>query len=139
MNSMKNDAHITMLEKIKRISFLSLFFISYTGYSQDLKTVFLDSIHVNELIGTYNEVDTTIFSQSYSVRIDFNDDIIIFGNLDEKNRPHGNWIFTFSHDQFEYVKGNYFKGKRDGIWIIGCGARKSYKKGKTIRVTMCPF
>ncbi len=114
-------------------------FIPCLGYSQDLKTVFLDSIDINHFIAKAFVVDTVIMKSEYSIRINLNDKITVFGNLDQMNRPNGKWIFTFNHDQFEYVKGNFHKGKRDGTWYIGCGARKLYKKGKVIRVTMCPF
>jgi hypothetical protein len=114
-------------------------FIPCLGYSQDLKTVFLDSIDINHYIAKAFVVDTVIMKSEYSIRINLNDKITVFGNLDQMKRPNGKWIFTFNNDLFEYVKGNFHKGKRDGTWYIGCGAGKLYKKGKVIRVTMCPF
>lgn len=114
-------------------------FIPCLGYSQDLKTVFLDSIDINHYIAKAFVFDTCIMKSEYSIRINNNDDITIFGNLDGKNKPNGNWIFTFNHDHFEYVIGNFHKGKRNSNWYIGCGSRKLYEKGKVKGVTMCPF
>lgn len=127
---------MTNSQKFRLIALL--LFVPVIGFSQDLKTVFLDSIDVNDHIQHHKKVDTLIDHTPYSIRIDFSEEICIFGNLDEKGRPDGNWIFKYD-DPFEYVMGSYHKGKRDGAWYIGCRAKKIYKRGKAKSVTMCPY
>ena len=116
-----------------------LLFMSWSGFAQDMRKVFLDSIDVNELIGIAQSVDTLIADNHYAIRIDYSDEITIFGNVDKKQRPDGKWLFTFRSDRYEFVSGSYDRGKRDGPWFIACGARKYYKKGKPKLSYRCPF
>ncbi len=113
--------------------------INFDISSQNLKLAFLDSIDVNVLIEKSVKIDTIIKNIKFSHRIDYTNEIVIFGNLNQINIPDGQWIYTFRNDTYEFVKGKYSNVKRDGFWFIGCGARKEYENGKILSVSYCKF